>query len=140
VTLFQPAVPISLDQDWTLIVRLIVPIIYQPALFPGDSDRADVNLMTLQPFSNYNMADGWNLTSSPVMTADWEATSGNRFTIPLGSGFGRIFNIGKQPIDAQIQAFGYADKPQGGPNRTLRAQWTFLLPEGTRRFEGETDA
>ena len=96
--------------------------------FAGDSDRVNVNLMTLQPFINYNMKDGWYLTSTPVMTANWEATSGNRFTIPLGGGFGRVFNIGKQPINAQIQAFGYADKPEGGPHWTLRTQWTFLFP------------
>ena len=96
--------------------------------FAGDSDRANVNLMTLQPFINYNMKDGWYLTSSPVMTANWEATSGNRFTIPLGGGVGRVFNIGKQPINAQVQAFGYADKPEGGPDWSLRAQWTFLFP------------
>ena len=95
--------------------------------FAGDSDRANVNLMTLQPFINYNMKDGWYLTSSPVMTANWEATSGNRFTIPLGGGFGRVFKIGDQPISAYIQAFGYADKPEGGPDWSLRTQWTFLF-------------
>jgi hypothetical protein len=96
--------------------------------FAGDSDRANVNLMTFQPFINYNMKDGWFLTSSPVMTANWEATSGNRFTIPLGGGFGRVFKIGDQPINALVQAFGYADKPEGGPDWSLRAQWTFLFP------------
>jgi hypothetical protein len=25
-------------------------------------------------------------------------------------------------------AFGYADKPEGGPDWSLRAQWTFLFP------------
>ena len=96
--------------------------------FAGDSDRANVNLMLLQPFINYNMPDGWYLTSRPDMAANWEATSGNRFTIQLGGGFGRVFNIGKQPIDASIQAYGYADKPEGGPDWTLRTQWTFLFP------------
>ena len=96
--------------------------------FAGDSNRADVSVMTLQPFINYNMSDGWYLTSSPVLTANWEATKGNRWTIPLGGGVGRIFNIGKQPINAQIQAFGYADRPAGGPDFTLRTQWTFLFP------------
>lgn len=97
--------------------------------FAGDGNRANVNLMTLQPFINYNMKGGWYLVSSPVMTANWEATNENRFTIPLGGGFGRIFNVGKQPINAQIQAFSYADKPAGGPDWTLRTQWTFLFPK-----------
>jgi len=37
----QPVVPISLNADWNLITRTIVPVIDQPALFPGaDSARA----------------------------------------------------------------------------------------------------
>ena len=26
-----------------------------------------------QPFVNYNLSDGWYLTSAPIITADWEA-------------------------------------------------------------------
>jgi hypothetical protein len=33
----QPVIPISLDQDWNLITRWIMPVIYQPPFFPGDS-------------------------------------------------------------------------------------------------------
>ena len=33
--------------------------------FAGDQDHADVNAMTLQPFANYNLADGWYLTTAP---------------------------------------------------------------------------
>ena len=43
--------------------------------------------------------------SSLVMTADWTVDSHNRWTIPLGGGFGRVFKIGKQPINARIQGF-----------------------------------
>ena len=32
-----------------------------------------MNAMTLQPFINYNLPKGWYLTSSPLITADWEA-------------------------------------------------------------------
>jgi hypothetical protein len=37
VTNLQPVVPIKLGQDWTLVTRWILPIIYQPSLVPGDS-------------------------------------------------------------------------------------------------------
>ena len=93
--------------------------------FAGDDDRADVNLMTVQPFINLNLPKGWYLTSSPVMEFDWES---NENTVPLGGGFGRIFKIGTQPVNAVIQAFGYADRPDGGPDWSLRTQWTFLFP------------
>jgi hypothetical protein len=59
--------------------------------FAGDEDRANVNAMTLQPFFNYNLAKGWYLTSSPLITANWEANDDNRWTVPIGGGLGRIF-------------------------------------------------
>ncbi len=62
--------------------------------FAGDDARADVNFMTLQPFLNYNFGGGWYFTSSPVMTANWEAPSGQEWTIPLGGGFGKIYHDG----------------------------------------------
>ena len=43
--------------------------------FAGDSDRQDVSQLLIQPFVNYNMADGWYLSSSPIITANWEADS-----------------------------------------------------------------
>src|SRR6188474_3547001 len=62
--------------------------------FAGDEDRANVNAMTLQPFFNYNLPKGWYLTSSPLITANWEADDDNRWTVPMGGGIGRIFKIG----------------------------------------------
>ena len=58
--------------------------------FAGDEDRANVNAMTLQPFLNYNLPKGWYLTTSPLITANWEADDDNRWTVPIGGGIGRI--------------------------------------------------
>jgi len=98
--------------------------------FAGDSDRPDVNQMTLQYFINYNLPNGWYLTSSPINTANWEADSDNRWTIPLGGGAGRLFRIGKLPVNAQVQAFYNVEKPDYlGPDWTLRLQVQILLPK-----------
>jgi hypothetical protein len=35
----QPVVPITLTEDWNLISRTIVPIIYQNDIFPGEGDQ-----------------------------------------------------------------------------------------------------
>jgi hypothetical protein len=43
--------------------------------FAGDEDRPNVNAMRLQPFFNYNLPEGWYLTTSPIITANWEADS-----------------------------------------------------------------
>jgi hypothetical protein len=95
----------------------------------GDDDRADVNAMTLQPFLNYNLDKGWYLTTAPLITADWEANNNNRWTVPIGGGIGRIFEIGHQPINASLSAYYNVVTPDDtGADWQLRAQWTFLFP------------
>ena len=97
--------------------------------FAGDEDRANVNAMTLQPFLNYNLPKGWYLTTSPLITANWEADDDNRWTVPIGGGIGRIFKIGHQPINANIAAYYNVVTPdETGANWQLRTQWTFLFP------------
>jgi hypothetical protein len=49
--------------------------------------------------------------------------------LPIGGGFGRIFKIGDQPINANIAAYYNALTPEDtGPDWQLRAEWTFLFP------------
>ena len=97
----------------------------------GDSGSADVSLFTWQPFVNYNIPDGggWYLTSSPIVTANWEANSGDRWTIPIGGGVGKIFRIGNQPMNAQFQAHYNVERPDIGPRWQLRLQLQMLFPK-----------
>ena len=96
--------------------------------FAGSGDD-DVNLFTWQYFVNYNMADGWYLVSAPIITANWEADSGDEWTIPFGGGIGKIFRIGKQPMNFQTQAFYNVEKPDNGADWQLRVQLQFLFPK-----------
>ncbi len=97
--------------------------------FAGDEARADVNLMLLQPFVNYNLAGGWYISSAPIMTANWEAPSGEKWTVPLGAGFGRTFRAGERPVNFSVQGFGYAESPPGGPDWGMRFQLSLLFPK-----------
>ncbi len=97
--------------------------------FAGDDDRDDVNAMLVQPFVNYNLPNGWYLVSSPIITANWEAASGNTWSVPLGGGVGKIFRIGNQPVNAQIQAFYNVEKPALVGDWTLRFQLQLLFPK-----------
>jgi hypothetical protein len=209
----QPVVPTPLSEDWVLINRFIVPLIYQPELaqiplpdgstesigdvfglgdiiyqgffsprnsgnftwgvgpilsFPtatdavlgteqwsagpaavglvtsgrivtgtlvnqlwsyaGDGDRPDVSALTIQPFFNYNFDRGWYVTTSPVITANWQAESDDQWTVPIGGGFGRVFNVGRQPVNASLSAYWNATKPEGAADWTLRTQITLLFP------------
>jgi hypothetical protein len=90
----------------------------------GNPLRPPVNEFLAQPFINYNMAHGWFLTTSPIITANWLAAPGQQWVVPIGGGFGRVFKIGDQPVSASI-----AGNPSGAPNWQLRAQLSLLFPE-----------
>ena len=63
------------------------------------------------------------------MTANWEADSGDRWTIPVGGGVGKIFKIGKQPVNGQVSAYYNVEKPDFGADWQLRLQLQFLFPK-----------
>jgi hypothetical protein len=85
--------------------------------------------MLLQPFVNYNLPKGWYISSSPIITANWEADSGDKWTVPLGAGIGKVFKIGKQPMNAQVQGYYNVEKPDNGADWTLRLVLQFLFPK-----------
>ncbi|MBT8382776.1 MAG: neuromedin U [Ignavibacteria bacterium] len=97
--------------------------------FAGKEERADVNKMLIQYFINYNISDGWYLSSAPIITANWKAESGQQWVIPFGGGFGKIFKIGSQPLNAQVQAFANVVKPDNGADWSMRLQLQFLFPK-----------
>ncbi|MGB7503107.1 MAG: hypothetical protein WBM25_11990, partial [Azonexus sp.] len=59
----------------------------------------------IQPFVNYNFPDGFYITSAPIITANWKAESSQRWTVPVGGGVGKIFHLGKLPVNTQLSAY-----------------------------------
>jgi hypothetical protein len=47
----------------------------------GDPLRSAVYTFLAQPFVNYNMAHGWYLTTSPIITSNWLAAPGQQWTV-----------------------------------------------------------
>jgi hypothetical protein len=95
----------------------------------GSSGRPPVNQMLLQYFVNYNMKKGWYLQMAPIITANWRASSGNVWTVPVGGGVGRIMKLGFQPINWQAEFYGNAVYPTGTSSWTMRVQIAFLFPK-----------
>ena len=87
----------------------------------------DFSRFLLQYFVNYNLADGWYITSSPIMTADWEADD-DAWTIPVGGGFGKIHRFGKLPVNLSFQAFYNAEKTKFGADWSSRFQVQLIFP------------
>jgi hypothetical protein len=203
----QPVIPVSINSEWNIITRTIVPVISMPSLYPGD-DRTNgigdtvftaflspavpkgliwgvgpvVQLPTnsnsvlgnnnwglgpsfvvlhlekgdpwvlgvlanniwsltgskqggsysnglIQPFVNYNFEGGFYLTSAPIATVAWKADSGQKWTVPLGGGVGKIFHLGKLPVNTQLSAYYNVVKPDYGADWQIRAQVQFMFPK-----------
>lgn len=201
----QPVIPFSLNEDWNLVTRTIIPLISQPGFYPdqgresglgdinmslffspakpsetiwgvgpvlqfptasnsrlgtekwcaglagvalkmkgpwvygalinniwsfaGDDDRDSINQMLIQPFVNYNMPEGWYLSFSPIITANWETDSDNTWTVPLGLGVGRVTKMGKQPVNLSLAFYYNVEKPDYTDDWQVRFQYTLLFPK-----------
>lgn len=83
----------------------------------------------IQPFINYNFKEGFYLTSSPILTVDWKADSGQRWTVPIGGGVGKIFHFGRLPVNTQLSGYYNVVRPDFGANWQIRAQVQLMFPK-----------
>ena len=97
--------------------------------YAGSDDRGDVNLFYSQIFVTKNLEKGWYINSAPIITANWEASSSNQWTVPLGAGFGKLFRLGKLPVNGQAGYYFNVVKPDGGADSQLRFQLALLFPK-----------
>lgn len=118
------AVVLAMPGRW--VVGTLVQNVWSVA---GDGDADDVNQFMLQPFANYNLDRGWYLNTSPVITANWEADSNERWTVPLGLGIGRLVQHGRQPIDYRLAAYSNIEGPSFGSDWSLQFTVKLLFPK-----------
>ncbi len=93
------------------------------------SNSPKYNNGLMQPFVNYNFEGGLYLTSAPVMTVNWEARGSQQWTVPMGGGVGKLFKIGRLPVNTQFQVFYNVVRPDFGNNWQIRAQVQFMFPK-----------
>lgn len=97
--------------------------------FAGPNDRPNESRFLTQYFVNYNFGQGWYVGSSPIITADWQASNGNKWTVPVGGGVGKVFRIGKLPFNANVGYYAHVVRPDPGAYGTFRFQIALLLPK-----------
>ena len=97
--------------------------------FAGPDDNTNINQLVFQYFANYNFNKGWYITSTPILTADWNKESGNQWTVPAGGGVGRLVRFGKLPVDFKLQAFSHVVRPDVSPSWSMLFAVKFLFPK-----------
>jgi hypothetical protein len=70
-------------------------------------DTPDTTQTTIEAYFSYELSNGWQVTSNPIITYDWEGDSGNKLNLPLGLGISKTSRIGKMPlrVSAEIQKY-----------------------------------
>jgi hypothetical protein len=99
--------------------------------FAGDTNRAAVNQMQLQPTVNYTFPDHPNryLSFSPTITANWEASGDERWTVPISLGMGQLLKLGHQSVNLQATTYYNVVTPPGSAHWTLELLVQFLFPQ-----------
>lgn len=105
--------------------------------FAGDASRPDSNRLFLETFFFLNLPHLWYLATEPQVVVNWENSEGNRWTVPVGGGFGRHFWLPHVPwlaFTTRVQAFYNVVRPDNlargeiGPAWTLRFNLVFFHP------------
>jgi hypothetical protein len=203
---FQPVVPFTLNEEWNVIGRMILPYVNQPSLIPGasatsgtgdmllslffsptkpgvaiwgvgpvvalptttdpflgsgkwsagptavvlkqsgqwtygalinhlwsfadtgDIARNDVDQTYLQPFLAYTTKTAVTYNISSESTANWEAASGEEWTVPITLSVSKVTKLGPFPFSFSVGAGVFVETPEGGPEWRLRFTATLILP------------
>lgn len=203
----QPVVPFTLNENWNLIGRLILPFVSQPQLAPGsgtafgtgdilasgffspskskggltwgvgpalslptttdpllgsgkwsvgptavalkqqgqwtygglinhlwsiadtgDPNRPDVNQSFFQPFAAFTTKKAVTYSINSEAAANWEAPSGEVWTIPINLFVSKLTRFGPFPMSLGTGMGYYVESPTGGPEWKLRFVATLILP------------
>jgi len=111
----------------TMIDKWVAGIVTNNVWTFGDADE---NKFVFQYFINYNLPKAWYIVAAPILTANWNASSDDRWIIPFGGGAGKVFKIGKLPINLNAQMYYNVVKPDGIGDWQSRIQLQLLFPKG----------
>ncbi len=91
----------------------------------------DFNFSRIQLFYYRSLPNGWQIGGSPKLTADWTASSHDRWTVPLGIGVFKTLFVGKQPIKLGVEFRTSLTRP-----RSFGSDWQveFQIIPITRNF------
>ncbi len=103
--------------------------------YAGDGDRNDVTMMNLQLFYYYALTETISIGAGPNIIADFEADSGDKWTVPIGIGIGKTVQMGKVPVRFMVEYYGSVVRPDTvGMTHNLRFIIIPAVPAGLIPF------
>jgi len=95
----------------------------------GNDSRQSVSQMVLQPAINYNLSDNWYVVSDMNMVANWNRGNNQQWTVPVGGGVGKVFDVGEQKLNVRVESYYNAIKPNQAPDWTAGATVQLMFPK-----------
>jgi hypothetical protein len=122
-----PSLAIGWKDDGPWVVAVVTNNVSRVGHDSKTSTRT--NKMLLNPILTYVWGDGWSVGSSPSLTANWDASSDKRWTVPVGAVVGKAFKIGQQAVSVKLGSYYNAIRPSGnGPLWTAQLTVTLQFP------------
>jgi hypothetical protein len=79
------------------------------------------------------LGGGWYFTYNPIITANWNTSSGQRSLIPVGGGIGKRLRLGSQPVALSVHGYFNVIKSEGAPDGLVRVGFVLPIPRSFRR-------
>ena len=96
--------------------------------FAGDDDRSTTRFTDLQYVVRYSLPKAWSIGAGPSITYDWEAESGDRWTVPIGLGVTKTVRVGKLPMKLRAEVHYSVVQPDSyGDAWNIRLQVTPVI-------------
>ena len=108
-------------------------VVVDLASFAGDPERADVHQLLIRALVRRRLGDAWYFTYNPIITANWNATSSQRWLVPIGGGIGRRFQVGGRAFALSVHSYFNVVKPEGAPSGLVRVDMVLPIPLGVGR-------
>ena len=97
--------------------------------FAGDPDRPDTSQMNLQPLASLFLGQGWNVSYSGNVLANWKVSSSETWTVPLGLAVGKVVRLGILPVRIQAAVQYMPIRPsEFGQEWNFQIQLTPVIP------------
>lgn len=100
--LIGPELALGQITDWGLFG---VRAKHLTSIYGLGDQRVDyrTNETTLDLFFAYALGNAWQIESNPVILYDWEAVSGNKWTVPVGLGVSKTVMLGGMPMKLGLE-------------------------------------
>ena len=94
-----------------------------------DENTPDINQGSLLYQFIYNLPDAWQIGTNPTITYDTQATSGNKWNVPVGLFAGKTMKIGKVPVNIKAGVeYSVVSPDDYGKQFAFRLQVTPVIP------------